>query len=246
MISRMAMGDIERLKEDGIEVSPMDIIRLNAFGLKVEKSSESSEMYVMQRAAFLGELVFHQPTIGDEIYKNEVSRIYDLSDTPTFMLIMSYILTTNQDNRPYSSDKKGIAEEVDKVKKGLMKVTEEQVWNCLDYVINGNLVYDGEEPPTSKEKKEEDEFDADEPIDNDSYQTLQIGLIRQGQLVGLGSPNELAKMTTMELQAMVQYKLAREIPSIIKSEHTRKLGEYYQVLEEIKNKAKKNSEETNH
>lgn len=243
----MAMDDIERMKEDGLEISPLDIIRLNAFGLKVEKSSESSEMYVMQRAAFLDELVFHQPTIGDEIYKNEVSRIYDLTDTPTFMLIMSYILTTNQDNRPSSSDKKGIAEEVEKTKKGLLRVTEEQVWNCLDYVINGNLVYEGEDPPAKKEdKKEKDEFDVDEPIDNDSYPTLQIALIRQGQLVGLGSPEELSKLTTIELQTLVQYKVAREIPSIMKNEHTRKLGEYYQVLDEVKNKAMKIEESKQH
>lgn len=68
MVSKMAISDIEALKEDGIELTPQEIIRLNAFGLKVERNTESSEYSVPPRVSILGDVAFHEPTIGSEIW----------------------------------------------------------------------------------------------------------------------------------------------------------------------------------
>ena len=56
MISKMAMEDIEALRGEGITVTPEEAIRLNAFGLKVERNAESSEFYAMPRASVRGDV----------------------------------------------------------------------------------------------------------------------------------------------------------------------------------------------
>lgn len=243
MISRMAMDDIDTLQQEGYEISPTDVIRLNAFGLKVEKSSESSEMFVMQRAAFLGDVVFHQPTIGDEIYIQEISRMYDMDDENTFFLVMSYILSSDQETRPSGIDKVGIQKSIGDTRDKLSHFTISQVWNCLDYVMNGNMVYDDEHAPVKKRNDDDEQGEYSKikmPQDNDSYPSYQLGLIRQGQALMLGTPQELSKMTTLQLQTLIQYKQVIEGKSgVMKQNHTRCLGEYYEVLEDVKKNSKK-------
>lgn len=56
MISKMAMEDIDSLAAEGINLTPQEIIRLNAFGLKVEKGTDAAEQFALPRVALLGEL----------------------------------------------------------------------------------------------------------------------------------------------------------------------------------------------
>ncbi len=68
MKSQMALEDVYALKKQGIDVTPEEIIDLNQLGLQVEKSSSSCELFALPRCAFLGEVVFHEPTVGAEIW----------------------------------------------------------------------------------------------------------------------------------------------------------------------------------
>ena len=90
MVSKMAMEDIEALREEGIEVTPEEIIRLNAFGLKVERNTDSSEYSIMPRVAILGDVVFYEPTIGSEMWFNNVSKVFDLDDYQTYFQLRVY------------------------------------------------------------------------------------------------------------------------------------------------------------
>ena len=68
MTSAMARDDIEALKDDGIDLSVDEIVRINAFGLRAERGAESAELYNLPRTAILGDVVFHEPTIGSDIW----------------------------------------------------------------------------------------------------------------------------------------------------------------------------------
>ena len=68
MTSAMARDDIEALKDDGIDLTVDEIVRINAFGLRVERGAESAELYNLPRASILGDVVFHEPTIGSDIW----------------------------------------------------------------------------------------------------------------------------------------------------------------------------------
>lgn len=234
MISQTAMEDIERLQQEGYNISPADVVRLNAFGLKIEKSSESAEQYVLPRVALLGDLVFHEPTIGDEIYRSEIGRIYDLDDDDTFLLITAFVITSNPKNRPESTDRDGINTAIDELSKKLSQFTIPQVWNALIYVSMGNFVGAREKPPAKKNI--DDSVDNDGPTEDESS-SIHYGLAKNGVILDLGSMDEVKKFTTSELQVMMELKLSMEGGKQSKKNmHGRHLAEYYAVLNEIKNK----------
>lgn len=236
MVSKIAMEDIERLQQEGHEVSPADVVRLNAFGLKIEKSSESAEQYVLPRVALLGDLVFHEPTIGDEIYRSEIGRIYDLNDDDTFLLITAFVISSNLKDRPESTDKDGINAAIDELSKKLSQFTISQVWNALIYVSMGNFIGSKEKPPAKRNI--DDSADNDELTEDESI-SVHYGLAKNGVILGLGSMDDVKKFTTSELEVMMELKLSMEGGKQSKKNmHRKHLAEYYAVLNEIKNKGK--------
>ena len=68
MVSKMAKDDIDSLRDEGLDLTVDEIVRINAFGLRVERGAESAELYNLPRAAILGDVVFHEPTIGSDIW----------------------------------------------------------------------------------------------------------------------------------------------------------------------------------
>lgn len=68
MVSQMAKDDIDSLRDEGLDLTVDEIVRINAFGLRVERGAESAELYNLPRAAILGDVVFHEPTIGSDIW----------------------------------------------------------------------------------------------------------------------------------------------------------------------------------
>lgn len=236
MTSKMAMEDIEALQQEGYSIPPTDVIRLNAFGLKVERSSESAESFVLHRVSLLGDIVFHEPTIGDEIYRSEIGRIYDLHDDDTFLLITAYIMSSDSESRPSSTDKDGIAVAIDELSKKLSRFTEAQIWNALIYSSMGNFVGDNEQSP--KKRKSESSDSDDKDTDDEQY-SIHYGLAKDGVILNLGSMEEIKKYTTSELQVMMEMKLSMQDGNRTKkSTHARHLAEYYAVLSEIKNKVR--------
>ena len=43
MLSKMAIEDLESFAAEGIAPSPQEIIRLNAYGLRVERATDAAE-----------------------------------------------------------------------------------------------------------------------------------------------------------------------------------------------------------
>ena len=87
MISKMAMEDIDSLADEGIKLTPQEIIRLNAFGLKVERATDAAERYALPRVAMLGKLTLRQPTIGSEIFLQKAAAAYDFASVDTWITL---------------------------------------------------------------------------------------------------------------------------------------------------------------
>lgn len=68
MVSNMAMEDVDSLRKQGINVTPREIVKLNALGVKAQYSPNASSFYSLPRCAFLGsgenQVVFREPTIA--------------------------------------------------------------------------------------------------------------------------------------------------------------------------------------
>lgn len=228
MLSQMALEDIDQLKVEGIEPTPQEIVRLNAFGLKVERGTDSCEFSVMPRVAILGDAVIHEPTIGSETWLADASRHYDLDDPDTYIQMRAYSLWRTGE-RVDPGDAEGLKADIGKMLATLSGYTLGQLTNALSYAIHGNDPSDGERPPRTKK----DDGDSKEPDDDDVC--YEIGLMRNGVLFGLGSKEELDGMTTSSLELLVTYRMQLEHgPNARKNDHTRRLVDYYAVLDEIR------------
>ena len=185
----------------------------------------------MPRVAILGDVVFYEPTIGSEMWFNNVSKVFDLDDYQTYFQLRVYSLSKKQEELVSPLDKESVKQEVEKLfSEILSKYTIEQVHNAIGYAILGNDPSDMERRAVSVVEKEKKE---DKPKDeNYSY---EVGLLRQGVLYKLGSPEEIKKMTVSEVELLVEYELYLKFGSEKnKSTHTKNLAEYYGVLDEIR------------
>ena len=95
MVSVLAQEDILTLREiDGIVLSPSDVIRLNALGLKVEKGYRpTNDLFTLPRVAVVNGITFYEPTIGHEVWIDDASRIVDYDDVSTRTAIVAYALS---------------------------------------------------------------------------------------------------------------------------------------------------------
>ena len=88
MRSKIAMEDLKALADEGLSPTPEDVVRLNALGLKLENSrSFCSSIYCLPRVAFLNPFVFRQPTLGHELWLDDVERHFDMSDPSTSLAL---------------------------------------------------------------------------------------------------------------------------------------------------------------
>ncbi len=242
MISQMAMEDIDSLAEEGIKLTPQEIIRLNAFGLKVERGTDTAERFALPRVAVLGKLTLRQPTIGSEIWMSQASQVCETSSAETFLVLRLYSLSKDQSQLvdPYDRDK--LLEELTAMKEVILPFTYEQVTGALDYVVAGLNHFDGEKKSTRRRKDEEDD-DNIEDFD-DEYSCIEIGMLKDGMVLKLGTLQELKTMTTSGLQMLLQYATeVKYYESAYKSNKNKRLIEYYSVLEDIKDNHKKDLRE---
>lgn len=236
MVSEMAIDDIESLQDDGYEVTPRDIVKLNALGLKVQKNSISATMSIMPRCAILGNVVLHEPTIGSEIWRASASKLFDMENYHTFISMMAYSLGTKESELVDPYEGESLQQAVQSfMKDSVGQFTEKQIYNALDYVINGNDPREGEDPPSKNIQKEEVE---DEVLNEDCC--YQLGLLRNGVALEIESIENMKRMTTSELEVMMEYKMAMKYgEKATKSNSTKYLAEYYSVIDEIKGRGKK-------
>lgn len=238
MVSKMAIGDIEALKDDGIELTPEEIVRLNAFGLKVERNFDSSEYFVLPRVALIGDVVLHEPTIGSEIWIEQVGKVFDMEDPYTFIQLRAFSLAVPSKELPNPYDKELVRETTTNFfKERLGDFTVNQINNALEYAILGNNERDFEQKAKIAKEKEK----ADDKSDEFCY---EAGLLRQGIVYGIGNADEIRDMTVSEVRLYVEFELHKRFGSEkVKSEHSSKLGEYFAVLDEIRENHKKNEVE---
>ena len=104
MTSRMAQEDAEQLEEEGIKLTFPEWTRLNAFGLKVERDTQSTDLYSLPRVAIIGGVSFREPTLGSEIWFNEAARLFNMDNSDTYLILRAFSLSMPQNELPDSSD----------------------------------------------------------------------------------------------------------------------------------------------
>jgi len=117
------------------------------------------------------------------------------------------------------------------MKTKLLGTTFRQLIAVLEYVVLGNSPDDFErEPKTSKDDEDEDSPSLLPPDDDIDF---SVGVVSEGMILEIGSMSDLKSMTMSHLQTLIAYKNAMKYgPN--KARDARHIGEYYRVLEEIR------------
>ncbi len=202
MISPTARADIRRAIDRGVKLTPEDIIRLNALGLRHDYAKQGADMRIMPRVAWLGEVAFREPTIGHEIWMRRAGDIFALERPEDIVLLRAFCLATPPEALPPLDDRKALLAAVDAFcRTRLSFYTVEQVAAALVYAEQGVDPAAGEIP---EPKPEEPLRPGATPKPKQPGETCyEVGLLRNGVLLKLGSPETLRKMTVSELETLV-------------------------------------------
>lgn len=230
MISEMAMEDIEDLASHGTVLTPREIVRLNALGVKAEHNSDSYSFYALPRCVFLGDdVVLREPTVGHEIWYDMISRRFNIDDELTDFCLRAFMMSMDSDKLPQWDNIKQVTTTLqDFIKNKLKRYTLRQLICCVDYCINGNDPSNLEYPFV---RQQEDQTEEDEDLDI----SIAVGAVRDLQMVGLGIPlKDIYTMTRSTIQHIVQNKYAEKGIDVEKKIKDKAIGDYYSTLNEIK------------
>ncbi len=231
MISEMAMEDVADIRRRcGCDLDPRDIVRLNAVGCAVEHHAHSGERYALPRLAYLGDVVFREPTIGAELWLRELEAVYDMTNAETALVLRATAMMAG--DLPPATDLRAVRKAVKATSRRLAPFTVRQVAAAVAFAMNGDDPTAGEEAakPQHDEKRAwwfSRKRDA-------RRHAVEVGLLRVGQAFKLGTYEELKKMTVSGLQAAIVYASELGVGRDgRKSEHARLLSDYFRTRDEI-------------
>lgn len=247
MISGMAMHDIEKLKADGLDPTPADIIRLNALALKVDFTQSPATFYELPRVAFLGNVAFREPTIGHDIWIDSVSRFCDTKDLSTYLAIRAFALSHKLEDLPDAEDKDAVVKAIEKFTKiEIRSFTVNQVRCAITYAISGADHTAREFPaPHSCDNEEEDEADEKtaEAIEDEAL-SVGAGVLFETLAMGLGvTVREILGFTLSKVRALQEAGLARNGIDLKKNRRNSRLGDYYVTRDEIRARLEKEKQD---
>jgi hypothetical protein len=201
MISKTAQADVEDMWEAGLKPTFNDIVRLNALALRVERIKSGFALNVLPRVAFLGEVAFREPTIGADIWLDEAARLFAADKAETFMLLRAFSLSMPWDELPDSADEKAILKGVAELHDALAFATMPQIAAAVGYAVHGfseeNVL------PVPREGG------ADEVSDGEIV-SFDVGLVRQGMVLRIGSAKELKDLPRRALEEMVRRAISTQ------------------------------------
>ncbi len=206
MVSPTARSDIRAAIAAGIPLTPEDIIRLNALGLKHDYAKSGADMRVCPRLSWLGDVAFREPTIGHEYWMHQAAELFDLANAETLIKVRAFCLATAPEDLPdLGKGRKAIEDKVVSFcKERIPFYTLGQVAAALTFAETGNEHTANEIPVPPPEKDGKRKRKAPP---RDVERCYEVGLLRNGVLLKLGSPEDLKKLTVSGLELLIVEEL---------------------------------------
>lgn len=228
MISNLAKETVAEFKAEGLDPSFEDIIRLNALGLKVERtdgSDRSADLAALPRLAFLGDYVLQEPTVGKRIWMDLASVILGGSYF-SLLCLCSYAMYEDADKLPSLKDAKKLRRAVDKFRdEVLIRFTPSEIEAAVDYALRGNDPEYGEEAePTVEEKKVREIPDC----------ALSAARALLTHSATFGIQEAVAKgVTCRQLEKMIAVAAMVKGADVAKGEHGKATADFYRTADAI-------------
>ena len=235
MISKMAIADIAALRAEGIDVPPREVIRLNALGLKVERGTDSAELFAAPRVAFIGDAVLREPTLGAEMWLRQAMEAFDGDDSQTYFTLRVLSCVVPWRELPDPADERAVHKAIKATLARLGGATLRQLENALDWCVAGNLPESGEKLPEGATEQ-----GTDEPQERHSP---EFGLFHRGMACRIGTAADLKDMTVSAMLAVCER--AEELAAAPlggrkdrKAEKDKATGDYYRALDAVREAGK--------
>ena len=229
MTSRLAKETVSKWKAEGLEPTFEDIIKLNALGLKVERGDSAFEFGAVPRMAFLGEYVFHEPTVAKRIWLDEALQLVR-KDYLNQLCLTAYALHTPAKELPQLYDvreiEKGMAKFRDEI---LLKYTETQVMKCIEYVLKGD-------DPTVGEDCDEPDDAERETDDPSELPSEMVSVAKQALMQALSygiDPAVQDYVTLPHLERITALAALHSGVDVLKGEHAQAVGAFYRAAGRI-------------
>lgn len=199
MVSKRAEADVMDMWDAGLRPTFGDIVRLNALALRVDGARGAFALGVLPRVAFIGGVSFREPTVGSEIWLAAASRLFDVDDAETFMMLRAFSLSCDQSALPDAADEKGVMSAVMAFRGRLAAFTVRQIVAAVGYAVHGFSAHEGE---TAKPREGTGADDGGE------LRSVHAGLLRQGVVYRLGSMAELRGLQPSVLRGMLIHAMS--------------------------------------
>lgn len=224
------LEDAEDLAKRGVQLSPREVVRLNAFGLRAERGTVSTALFSIRRACICHDMVLHEPTIGHHVWLAEAERVLDLADGETWCYTRAYWLShiNAADLAPVGLPRVLEAVVKDWARRHLADLTLRELRAAMAYAENGATDTDGEDGPRGST-----ETDAAAPAVGDDW-CSELAVVHEAQSMGLGIKlADAMTMTRAQLRAVIDRAL--RVQGIMDSKTARldAVGDYQRVLAEI-------------
>lgn len=246
MISKFAIDEIESMQDKGLNPTPRDIIRLNALALKVHAAQGKAALdtaYLLPRVAVIkGGRSFREPSIGHEVWIDEVMRFVDRTDHRSVLAVYCFALSRSAAELPRLDDLEKVNAMIRDFCKDYRDITVRQLDTAIDYVRYGADWVDGEEP-TSDKKTDDDspvEDDEESALASETDLSIAIGVLRDGVTVLSGlTLAEMKEMPRREVVAAIKKAGWIRGKQIGSDEETVALGNFYKTRDDIINRLTK-------
>lgn len=229
MTSDLAMEDIESIMNEGGKVSPQDVVRLNALALKITNSA-TCDIATLPRVACAYGITFREPTIQQDMFISECSRIFSNDDT-SYIAIQAWTLAHDSDdcNEKLLRHPMMFMMRVKLwIMKNLRKATCNELERIIYYVRFGSDPTTGEWPVYMID---------DTPYDDEagSQKSWIVANYLHSVAIGIDSVAAL-RATSPQLTAMIERAYLHRGAPLGDSEK-KATADYYRTLDSIRKKA---------
>jgi hypothetical protein len=238
MVSALAEKDARKLEKAGVRLTLAECVRLNALGLAAESGARQHQPYLLPRVAIVEELVLREPTIGQQIWLDDFSRLADCADNVTVLCASALAYSTREDKLPRLDDFPGVTVAVKQMAERLKGANVRALAAALKYVAEGSDHTKGEYPPRPRGEeeiklKEEDDV------------SVALGVLLDGVTLRLGLSLADAKSLTRSQMEDVQAEIiADELrkrgigeQKINEQRRRNKYREYLRFYDELRKRA---------
>jgi len=201
MLCKMAIEDMTELEGLGVHLNPSEVIRLNALGLRVERSATAGDILAAPRVGWAGDTPIYEPTIQSESWVDTYAQRWFGNDEDNFFWASAFAFAHARDigffQRQELQTLEGAVVEIREWHQSLT-CTKSQLIYALIYARLGDDPTQGEYP---EPKEEEAEIEEEQTTAED----VREYAIQETIAAGLGiSVEEIKTLTQTRLYAILR------------------------------------------